>query len=184
MDTQTRNWILIGIAIVIGGIIGISYPTFGLLLLIPVIAYIAIVLMRNKGGSEAEESVAAEARRFTADDGKGAIYVMRKGFIAGQQGMNVTIDNHLNTQFRTGRFVKADVEPGEHTVAALMGSQTKGTASDHTVSVGAGECVLLDAQIKMGALQGTVEFHETRDAAEARSKLAGLKLVEWPVGDS
>ncbi len=179
MNMNSRNLALIAGAIVIGLVIGFMFPTFGLLMLIPVIGFVAFVLLKNKGGAEADEATAAQARQFTAADGKGAIYVMRKGFVAGQQGMNVTIDGDRTTQFRTGRFVKAEVEPGEHTVEAQMASQTKGTAHSQTVSVAAGECVLFDAKLNMGALQGSVEFIETRDANEARGKLTGLKLVEW-----
>jgi len=179
MNMTPRNMALFGGAILIGLIVGFAYPLIGLLLLIPVLAYVAIILMRNRGGAEADEAVAAQARQFTASDGKAAIYVMRKGFVAGQQGMNVTVDGARTAQFRTGRFVKAEVEPGEHAVEAQMASQTKGTAETKTVSVAAGECVLLDAKLNMGALQGSVEFLETRDANEAREKLAGLKLVEW-----
>lgn len=104
---------------------------------------------------------------------------MRKGFVAGQQGMNITLDDAYSAQFRTGRFVKADVEPGEHTIFAQMASGSKGAGATQNVNVAAGECVLLDAKINMGALQGTVEFIESRGAGGARQKLTGLKLIEW-----
>jgi hypothetical protein len=104
---------------------------------------------------------------------------MRKGFMGGQQGMNVVIDGGAKSQFRTGRFVRADVEPGSHRVYARMNAQTEGTAVNHGVTLAAGECVLLDAKLEMGALQGSLVFLETRDPAEARRKLAGLKLVHW-----
>lgn len=179
MDVKTRNIVLIAGAIVIGLILGFIYPTLGLLLFIPVVGFIAFVLLKNKGGAEADEATTAAARQFTAADGKAAIYVMRDAFVAGQQGMNVTIDDDMTAQFRTGRFVKAEVEPGDHTVIAQMASQTKGTAKTYPVSVAAGECVLLDAKIAMGALQGSVEFEEHREPGIARGKLAKLKLVEW-----
>ncbi|MCK0128762.1 DUF2846 domain-containing protein [Erythrobacter sp. F6033] len=179
MNNATRNTILIAAAIVVGLVLGFQFPMLGLLLIIPVIAFVAIVFLRNKGGADADESLAAEARKFTASEGKAAIYVMRKGFVAGQQGMNVTIDGGQTTQFRTGRFAKAEVEPGEHTITAQMASQTKGTAATHTVSLAAGECVLLDVKLSVGALQGSLSYEETRNTAEARGKLAGLKLVLW-----
>ncbi|MEP2737279.1 MAG: hypothetical protein ABJP34_13390 [Erythrobacter sp.] len=183
MNMTPRNLAFFGGAILIGLILGFIYPLLGLLMLIPAIGFVAFVLMRNKGGSEASEGAAARAREFTAEDGKAAIYVMRKGFVGGQQGLNITIDDDLTTQFRTGRFVKADIEPGDHVVAAQMASQTKGTATSQTVTLGAGEAVLLDAKLNMGALQGSIEFLETRDANEARSKLDGLRLVEWSAAE-
>ncbi len=184
MKNSPRNIALLIGAIIVGLILGIQYPMLGLLLLIPVIGFVVFVLMRNKGGAEADEATAAQARHFTASEGMAAIYVMRKGFVAGQQGMNITIDGGMTSQFRTGRFVKAEVTAGEHSIEAQMASQTKGTAHTQTVTLAAGECVLLDAKINMGALQGSVEFLETRDAGEARGKLAGLKLVEWSAADA
>ncbi|MBV7259597.1 hypothetical protein [Erythrobacter crassostreae] len=179
MNSSTRNTVLIAAAILVGLVLGFQFPMLGLLLLIPVLAFVVIVFLRNKGGADADESLAAEARKFTASEGKAAIYVMRKGFVAGQQGMNVTIDGGMTSQFRTGRFVKADVEPGEHTITAQMASQTKGTAETHAVTLAEGECVLLDVKMNVGALQGSLSYEESRNAAEARAKLAGLKLVLW-----
>lgn len=179
MNNTPRNIALLIGAIIIGLVLGFMYPMVGLLLLIPVIALVVIILMRNKGGAEADEGAAAQARQFTAEDGKAAIYVMRKGFVGGQQGMNVTIDGALKSQFRTGRFVKADVEPGEHTVEAQMASGSKKAGTTQVMTLAAGDCVLLDTKMNMGALQGSLEFLQTSDAAEAREKLAGLKLVEW-----
>ena len=179
MNMTPRNLVLLFGAIALGLVVGFAFPLVGLLLLVPVVGFVLFVLFRNKGGSEADEATAAQARQFSATAGKAAIYVMRKGFVAGQQGMNVTIDADRTTQFRTGRFVKAEVAPGQHTIEAQMASQTKGTALVHTVDLAEGECVLLDAKLNMGALRGSIEFLETREANEARSKLAGLKLVEW-----
>ncbi len=179
MNLSTRNIVLIAGAVVVGLVIGLMYPIVGLLLMFPVLGYVVFVLLKNKGGAEADEATTSAAKQFIAAEGKGAIYVMRDAFIAGQQGMNITIDDAMTAQFRTGRFVKADVEPGEHSVLAQMASQTKGTAKTYTLSVAAGECVLLDAKIAMGALQGSVEFEEQRDAGLARAKLGKLKLVEW-----
>ncbi|MEO9490812.1 MAG: hypothetical protein ABJG26_04240, partial [Marinomonas sp.] len=152
MKMSPRNIILLVGAIIIGVALGMIYPMFSILLLIPVIAFVVIVLMRNKGGAEADEGVAAAARQFTAEDGKAAIYIMRKGFVAGQQGMNLTLDDAQSAQFRTGRFVKADVEPGEHTIFGQMASGSKGAGAAQMLNVAAGECVLLDAKINMGAL--------------------------------
>ncbi len=179
MNMTPRNLALFGGAILVGIVLGFIYPAFFIFLLIPLFGFVIFVLIRNKGSAEVDESTAAAARNFTAQDSKAAIYVMRKGFVAGQQGLNVTVNDGMTAQFRTGRFAKADVEPGEHTVVSQMASQTKGTARSHSVTVAAGECVLLDAKLNMGALQGSIEMIETRDGHEARGKLAGLKMVEW-----
>ena len=179
MNMTPRNIILFALAIGVGLVAGFAYPIIGLLLLIPVLGYIAFILFNNKGAGVADEGAAQAARQFIAADGKAAIYIMRDGFVGGQQGMNVVIDDSLTSQFRTGRFVVAEVEPGEHVITGRMAAQTKGSAVNHSVTLGAGECILLDAKLNVGALQGKLEFLETRDPAQARSKLAKLKLVEW-----
>ena len=179
MNMTPRNIAIFAGAILIGLFIGLKYPLFGLLLLLPVMGYVAFILLRNDGGALADPATTAAARRFDSPADKAAIYVMRKGFVGGQQGMNVTIDGTLNSQFRTGHFVRAEVAPGEHTITAQLSSQTKGSAATQTVTLAPGECLLLDVKMNMGALQGSLEMFETRDPAEARSKLATLKLVEW-----
>ncbi|MCB2067979.1 MAG: hypothetical protein KDE15_15220 [Erythrobacter sp.] len=179
MNMTPRNVILLVLAVVVGMVAGLAFPLLGLVLLLPLMGYVIYILAANKGATEADPAAAEAARQFTAGPGKAAIYVMRKGFMGGQQGMNVVIDGGLKSQFRTGRFVKAEVDPGSHTVYARMNAQTEGTAVNHGLTLAEGECVLLDAKLEVGALQGKLVFLETRDPGEARGKLAGLKLVDW-----
>lgn len=49
MKMSPSNIILLVGAIIIGVALGMIYPMFSILLLIPVIAFFVIVLMRNKG---------------------------------------------------------------------------------------------------------------------------------------
>lgn len=179
MNMTPRNIILLILAIVVGLVVGMAFPIIGLVLLVPILGYVIYILAANKGSAEADPAAAEAARQFTAPPGKAAIYVMRKGFMGGQQGMNVVIDGGAKSQFRTGRFVRVEVDPGSHTVYARMNAQTEGTAINHGLTLAEGECVLLDAKLEMGALQGRLVFLETRDPVEARGKLAGLKLVSW-----
>lgn len=178
MNMTPRNIILLGLAILVGIVGGLYLPTMGLLLLVPVLAFIAYILLKNSGAKEASPALTEQARLFTAGPGLAAIYVMRDGFVGGQQGMNVTIGS-LTSQFRTGRFVCADVAPGTHEVRGRMGAQIGGTDTIHPVTLAAGECVLLDAKLDMGLLQVSLVFNESRDPDEARRKLANLALVEW-----
>lgn len=179
MNMTPRNIILFASAIIVGLVFSQMFPIVGLLLIVPLIVYVAFVLLRNKGAAEASPEATTQARQFVASEGMAAIYIMRNAFVGGQQGMNVTVDGERTSQFRTGRFVRADVAPGAHVVEAQMASQTKGTATRWEGALAAGECVLLDAKLDVGALQGKLLFLETRDADEARGKLGSLKLVEW-----
>jgi hypothetical protein len=179
MNMTPRNIILAISAIVAGLVLSQLFPIVGLVLLVPLIVYVAFVLLRNKGAAEAGPGATAQARQFLAGEGMAAIYVMRNAFVGGQQGMNVTVDGERTSQFRTGRFVRADVAPGAHMVEAQMASQTKGSGTVWEGTLAAGECVLLDAKLDVGALQGKLVLLEIRDASEARGKLGSLKLVEW-----
>lgn len=179
MHMTPRNIIIFALAAIVGVIGGFAYPIIGLVLLVPVLAFVAYILLKNSGARQADPAAAEAARQFTAPADKAAIYVMRHGFVGGQQGMNVTIDDALSSQFRTGRFVRAEVSPGAHQISGRMAAQFGGKDTVHPVTLAAGECVLLDAKLDMGALQGKLLFLETRDPAEARAKLAKLKLVEW-----
>lgn len=182
MNMTPRNLAIIIVAGILGFFIAFKFPLLGLIAFLGAMIYVVIVFMRNKGGELADPAELAHARTFASPENMGTIYVMRKAFVAGQQGMNITIDDTLETQFRTGHFARAEVMPGEHTVTAQMSSQTKGTAAMHVVEVGAGEAVLLDMKIDMGMVQGKPTFSETRNPAEARAKLATLKLVKWKTG--
>ncbi|QTD56201.1 hypothetical protein [Parasphingorhabdus cellanae] len=165
-------------AIIIGMFLGLQFSGFAWLL-IPLAIFVVVVLMRNKSGDKADPAETAEAMKMIPATGKARIYVMRKGFVAGQQGMNITIGDQFNSQIRSKYFLMAEVEPGTHEVTAQMSSGSKSAAVSHEVTLAEGEIALLDMKINMGALQGKPDFTEIRDAREANGMLTGLKLVKW-----
>lgn len=165
-------------AILIGGFLGLQFSGFAWLL-IPLAIFVVVILMRNKSGDKADPAETAEAMKMIPATGKARIYVMRKGFVAGQQGMNITIGSALNSQIRSKYFLMAEVEPGTHEVTAQMSSGSKSAAVSHELNLAENEIALLDMKINMGALQGKPDFTEIRDAREANTMLTGLKLVKW-----
>ncbi len=165
-------------AIIIGLFLGLQFSGFAWLL-IPLAIFVVVVLMRNKSGDKADPAETAEAMKMVPATGKARIYVMRKGFVAGQQGMNITIGDQFDSQIRSKYFLMAEVEPGTHKVTAQMSSGSKSAAVSHEVTLAEGEIALLDMKINMGALQGKPDFTEVRDAREANGMLTGLKLVKW-----
>lgn len=179
MKMNARNIILFGLAIVAGIILGRAAPIVALILFIPVLGYVIFVFMRNQSGAKADPEATADAMRLEPAAGKARIYIMRKGFVGGQQGMNITVDGVLNSQIRSGYFVMAEVEPGQHSVEGHLSSQTKSSAVTETVNLAAGECLLLDAKMNMGALQGKIVFDQYGTAQEIGEKLSGLKLILW-----
>jgi hypothetical protein len=179
MKMTPLNIGLFTLAIIFGLYVGLSYPLIGLLFLVPVVLLVVFILMRNKSGAlaSAEETTTALAMNVPA--GKARIYVMRKGFVGGQQGMDITINGQLSSQIRTKYFLMAEVNPGAHHVTAKMTSGTESAARSHEVSVAAGDAVLLDMKLNMGLVQGTPDFTEVRDVSEAKQMLQGCRLVRW-----
>lgn len=165
-------------AIIIGLFLGLQFSGFAWLLILLVI-FVVVVLMRNKSGDKADPAETAEAMKMIPATGKARIYVMRKGFVAGQQGMNITIGDQFNSQIRSKYFLMAEVGPGAHEVTAQMSSGSKSAAVSHELNLAEGEIALLDMKINMGALQGKPDFTEIREAREANGMLTGLKLVKW-----
>jgi hypothetical protein len=179
MRMSSRNIVLFALALLVGLYLGLKYPIIGLVLLIPLIAFVVIVLMRNNQGSLADRAELDDAMQLTTNAGKARIYVMRKGFVAGMQGMNITVDNALNGQIRSKYFLMTEVVPGAHSVTAQMSSQTGSTAQMHEFILAEGECILLDMKLDMGLLQGKIVFEETRNNNKAQQMLSGLQMVAW-----
>ena len=129
MKMTPLNIGLFTLAIVIGIYIGLSHPMIGLLLLIPVVVLVIFILMRNKSGALASAEESTDALAMNVLPGKARIYVMRKGFVGGQQGMDISIDGQLSSQIRTKYFLMAEVEPGVHRITAKMASILSGSTS-------------------------------------------------------
>ncbi|MEP3224535.1 MAG: hypothetical protein ABJO01_01060 [Parasphingorhabdus sp.] len=165
-------------AIIIGLILGLQFSGFAWLI-VPLIIFVAVILLRNKSGEKADAGETAEAMKMIPTNGKARIYVMRKGFVGGQQGMNITINGDLNSQIRSKYFLMAEVDAGDHEVTAQMSSGSKSAAVTHALTLAENETVLLDMKINMGALQGKPDFTEIRDAREANGMLTGLTLIKW-----
>jgi hypothetical protein len=178
MKMNARNIILFTLAVLVGLYLGLRTP-IGLILILPLLGYVAFVFMRNQSGAKADPAALADAVRLQPAAGKARIYIMRKGFVGGQQGMNITVNGMLNSQIRSGYFLMAEVDPGEHGVEGHFSSQTRSSATTERVDVAAGECILLDAKFNMGAVQGKILFDQYRDPQEIRQKLDGLKLILW-----
>ena len=167
------------VCVILGVILGMKFPGFGLILIIPVIILVIVILFRNKSGAMAGPEATAEALKMVPPPGQARLFVMRKGFVGGQQGMGITIDGNLHSQIRSKYFLMADVEPGTHSVKAKMASGTEGAARTHDVALNAGDVVLLDMKLNMGVLQGSPDFTEVRDPVQARQMMQGCKLVLW-----
>jgi hypothetical protein len=179
MKMTPLNIGLFTLAIIFGLYVGLSYPLIGLLLLVPIVILVVFILMRNKSGARASADETADAIAMNVPVGKARIYVMRKGFVGGQQGMDISIDGQLSSQIRTKYFLMADVEPGVHHIKAKMTSGTESAVRSHEINLAAGDAILLDMKLNMGLVQGTPDFTEIRNVSEAKQSLQGCQLVRW-----
>jgi hypothetical protein len=150
------------------------------LFLIGVVAFCIWALSSNKSGTKANPAALAEARRMQAPEGKGRIYITRRGFVAALQGMNVTLDGVAQGQIKSGQMLMADVEPGKHHIQVGTAKAKLARPDEIEVEIGAGGVVVIDAMIEMGALKGGVKLSRS-DAAKAREDVHATKLILWEV---
>ncbi|MBL9070917.1 MAG: hypothetical protein JNM03_13120 [Sphingopyxis sp.] len=148
--------------------------------LIGVVAFCIWALSSNKSGKKADTATLAEARTMRAPDGKGRIYVTRRGFVAALQGMNVTLDDSATGQIKSGQMLMADVAPGTHRLQVGTAKAKLANAADMEIDIGAGGVVVIDAMIEMGALKGSVKLTRL-DAAKARENVNATALILWEV---
>ena len=146
------------------------------LFLIGVIVFCIWALSSNKSGKKADTAALAEARAMRAPEGKGRIYITRRGFVAALQGMNVTLDGTATGQIKSGQMLMADVEPGTHHLHVATAKAKLAKAAEFDIDVGAGGVVVIDAMIEMGALKGSVKLTRL-DAAKAREDVNATKLI-------
>lgn len=150
------------------------------LFLIGVIVFCIWALSSNKSGKKGDTAALAEARAMRAPEGKGRIYITRRGFVAALQGMNVTLDGTATGQIKSGQMLMADVEPGTHRIQVGTAKAKLANAAEMDVEIGAGGVVVIDAIIEMGALKGSVKLTRL-DTAKARENVNATALILWEV---
>jgi hypothetical protein len=182
--------IIIVIAAIVGALLGPSLlsgldsGTVNILLIVVLVGVAALViysLSGNRGGRAAAADVEAEARLMKPSPGKARIYIVRKGFVAALQGMNVGIENVATGQIKSNRFVTAEVEPGDYRVTAKMARGGKATAGSIDVSVGPDQVAIVHAYLEMGTFAAKTILTRL-EPGEAREKLAGSKMMLWAEG--
>ena len=145
-----------------------------------IIIFCIWALSSNKSGKKADTAALAEARAMRTPEGKGRIYITRRGFVAALQGMNVTLDGTATGQIKSGQMLMADVEPGTHRIQVGTAKAKLANAAEMDVEIGAGGVVVIDAMIEMGALKGSVKLTRL-DAAKARENVNATALILWEV---
>ncbi len=171
--------VVLPIAAIVGYTLGQSTPLFGLLALVLGIGFVSWVLLGNKSGAKVSEAELASALAITPSTGMARIYVTRAGFAGGQQGMNITLGTGHEGQIRSKYFMMAEVAPGTHSVSSRMAKVAEKWRRDTSVTVAAGESVMLDVELEMTMTAMAPIFHEHRDGVAIRQTLSSRKMVDW-----
>jgi len=182
MRMTPRNIVIMAIAMVLGIYLGTRFQMIGMVALIGALGFVLFVLLGNKQGTRADPAMLADALAIKPTPGMARIYVMRKGFMAAMQGMNITVDDQFSGQIRSGYFMMAEVTPGEHHLTAKFSKQTASTLQKHTVELQAGDVALFNMSFDMGLMQGIIQFEELRDKLQISRMLPGMKMVGWLKG--
>lgn len=146
-----------------------------------VIAFSIWALSKNKSGVKADAAALAEARTMRAPEGKARIYVTRRGFVGGLQGMDVTLDGTTQGQIKSGQMLMADVAPGTHRIRASTAMAKLAHGSELDVEVAAGDVVVVDAMMEMGAIKGSVKLTRVDVPTKGRADVHATKLILWEV---
>jgi hypothetical protein len=183
MRMSTRNIILciliIPVAYLIGGWVGKEMPILGLLFLLGLFGFVAWVFLGNKSGKRIEGAALADALSMRAAPDKARIYVVRKGFVGGQQGLNVSIAGGWEGQIRSNHFMMAEVAPGTYDMSARMNRQGEAARGTHSVTLAPGTMVLVNIGLEMGMVRMTPFFTDITDGRAAHDMLKSAKMVDW-----
>ena len=167
-------------ALVVGSVVGfVGGGTFnaGLLGVVAMSVTTAImtglqgnVKVREGSSGDREEAITQPAR-----PGLAVIYVRREGFVARFVGINVALDDVVQTQLKSGRFVRLDVPPGNHTLTGYSTGFKAPLQGPASITLAEGEKVSYSLSLQHGVASGNVQL--VRDAEVPVTKLRGLSLV-------
>lgn len=188
MSKNNSMWmIVIVVAAIIGAMMGpalarnMSAGTLFVLFIViigGVIAFCVWALSSNKGAAKADAAAQADAKAFNTVPGKGRIYIVRRGFVAALQGMNVSLDGTHKAQIKSGQMLLADVEPGSHSIHVETAKTSLSKPADITVNVAEGQVVIISASLEMGAMKGSILLTET-DPTVGRNDVQATNLMQW-----
>lgn len=167
----------------IGLMIGRHAPwPVALLGLLAVVALIVFFLSGNRKETVLDSAAAADGLAMQAPADKARLYIARHGFVASMQGMDITIDDTHAGQFKSGRVLFADLEPGRHHLTAQLAKGGKGSAVALDLDLAPGTVTVLKAGVSMGGMNGKCVLEILPDMAAGRSHVAGNRFIAWQQG--
>lgn len=175
--------VLFIVCVYVGMAFGNSAPGWLVILaLLGVVAMMVFFLSGNKKENRLDAAAAAEALAMQAPVDKARVYIARHGFVASMQGMNITIDDTHKGQFKSGRVVFADLQPGRHHFTAQLAKGSQGSAGEVDLDLAAGTVTVLKTSVSMGGMNGKCVIEVMPDMATARGHVAGNKFIAWQQG--
>ncbi len=171
------------VCVIAGQAIGRHAPwPVALLGIAAVIAMIVFFLSGNKKEAKLDSAAAADGLAMQAPADKARLYIARHGFVASMQGMNIAIDDTHMGQFKSGRVLFADLEPGRHQVTVQLAKGGKGSVATLDLDLAAGTVTVLKATVSMGGMNGKCVLEVLPDMASGRGHVAGNKFIAWQQG--
>lgn len=149
------------------------------LALVSVGALIFFFMSGNKKEVVLSDSALADARQMQAPSGKARLYIVRHGFVGGQQGMNLAIGTTHQGQIKSGRALVADLPPGQHTLSARMARGGDKSESSLTVDLASDSVTVVQATSKMGASTALTQLSIVDDMNTAQRELDKARFLAW-----
>ena len=128
----------------------------------------------------ASESVSASSAQdplFAPKDGVAVVYVFRNSSLGMAVGMNVALDGEKIGRTGAKRYIRAEVQPGSHTLSCKSE-----TVSEVTFDAEAGKVYYVWQQIKMGAFIARNKL-QLVDEATGQKGVKECKPVEAEAGN-
>ena len=145
-------------------------------------AVVAIVLFNLSGNRRTAPADAAARQRalsFVTEDRKGALYLVRTGFVGKMAGMNVAVDGREVAQLKSPRFTRIELTPGPHTLTASFGGGLAGQTKPSALwfDCWEGEIVVMRLSMSVGVLQNPVKIERGSYTDALRGELAGMQMT-------
>lgn len=154
-------------------------------LLLAVVALVAVgaliffFLSGNKKETVLSDAAVADARKMQAPPGTARLYIVRHGFVGGQQGMDITVGTTHRGQIKSGRALVADLPPGSHDITARMVRGGDKSETSLPVELAAGNITVVRATSTMGTTTATIHLSVMDDLNAAKEELDKARFLAW-----
>ncbi|MGV2497042.1 hypothetical protein [Pelagerythrobacter aerophilus] len=154
-------------------------PLLVVLALASVGALIYFFVSGNKKEVVLDDAALADARRMQAPSGMARLYIVRQGFVGGQQGMDVAIGETYRGQIKSGRALVADLPPGPHALSVRMARGGDKSNASLALDLAADSVTVVKATSSMGTTTAALQLSVMTDMSAARADLDKARFLAW-----